>query len=102
MRPQVVSVTSTTPSAWIPVDMYQTPFNIGFGCVVSGTATYKVQHTFDDVFDPTVTPTAFDHATVTGKTANTDGNYSYPVRAIRLNASAVSGSVTMTILQGRK
>jgi len=105
MRPQVVSVTSTTPSAWIPVDMYQTPFNIGFGVVLSNTPslTYKIQHTFDDVFDSTVTPTAFDHATVTGKTASSDGNYSAPIRAIRLNATVyASGTATLTILQGRK
>lgn len=105
MRPTSVTVTSTTPSAWIPLDIYQTPFNVGFGVVKgnTGTVTYKVEHTFDDVFDPTVTPTAFDHATFTGKTASADGNYAFPVRAIRLNAGTVTGDVTctLTILQGK-
>ena len=102
MRPTSVTVTTTTPSAWIPLDIYQTPFNVGFGVVATGTITFKVQHTFDDVFDPTVTPTAFDHSTVTGKTTSTDGNYAFPVRAIRLNAGTVSGgTATLTILQGK-
>jgi hypothetical protein len=105
MKPQVVTVSSQAASAWIPVDMYQTPFNIGFGVVLSGGAslTYTVEHTFDDVFDSTVTPTAFPHASVASETTNQDGNYAFPVRAIRLNVSTyTSGTATLTILQGRK
>lgn len=103
MRPQSVTVSSATTSATIPVNFRAEPgFGIGIGCVINGggTLTYKVQHTFDDVFDASVTPTWFDHATITGKTANFDGNYAFPVRAVRLNVTAyTSGSVTMTLLQ---
>ncbi len=105
MRPQVVTVSSQASSAWIPVDMYQTPFNIGFGVTLAtdSTLTYSVEHTFDDIFDSSVTPVAFPHATVAGETTNQDGNYAYPVRAIRLTVSAYTdGSATLTILQGRK
>lgn len=101
MRPQVIQLSSATASAWIPLDYKQSPFNVGFGVVVSDTATYKIQHTFDDVYDPTVTPTAFDHETVTGVSANEDGNYAYPIRAVRLNVTSwTSGTVTATFLQG--
>lgn len=103
MRPTSVTVGSATTSAWIPVDYRQENFGIGIGCVISGgsTLTYKVQHTFDDIFDPSVTPTAFDHSTITGKTTNSDGNYAFPVRAVRLNVTAyTNGDVTMTLLQG--
>jgi hypothetical protein len=85
--------------------MYQTPFNIGFGVTLAGgsTLTYTVEHTFDDIYNPSVTPVAFPHATVAAETTNQDGNYSYPVRAIRLTVSAyTAGSATLTILQGRK
>lgn len=102
MRPTSVTVGSQTTSAWIPVDYRAQNFGIGIGCVINGggTLTYKVQHTFDDIYDSTVTPTAFDHATITGKTANSDGNYAFPVRAVRLNVTAyTSGSVTMTLIQ---
>lgn len=102
MRPQVVTVGSATTSATLPVDWRQNPFGVSIACVVNGggTLTYKVQHTLDDVFDPTITPTWLDHSALTGKSANADGNYAFPVKAIRLNVTAyTSGSVTMTLVQ---
>lgn len=101
-NPSIVTQTGTGTSAWIPVDYTQNAFAIGFGCVVSGTVTYTVQHTFDNIQDSSITPTAFDHSTVSAETTNQDGNYAFPVRAIRLNVTAGTGSVTITILQGRK
>ena len=100
MRPQVISKTGTGTTAWIPLDYKQNPFNIGLGIVVSGTITYDIEHTFDDVFDPSVTPTAFKHATLVSQTTNKDGNYAFPIRAIRLNNTAGTGDTTLTILQG--
>jgi len=103
MRPQEITQTGTGTTAWLPVDYTQTPFNLGFGAViVSGTATYTVQHTFDDIFDPAVTPVAFDNAVVAAQTVNRDGNYAFPIRAIRLVVSAgTSPVVKLTALQGR-
>lgn len=100
MRPQVVSLTSTGTSAWIPMDYKQSPFNVGLGAVVNGTITFDIEHTFDDVYDVTVTPVAFKHATMITKSANTDGNYAFPIRAIRINNTAGTGTTTLTILQG--
>lgn len=102
MNVSKVSVTGVGTSAWIPVDYTQNAFAIGFGCVTSGTVTYDVQHTFDDIQNSSVTPIAFTHSTVTGKIANQDGNYAFPIKAIRLNVTAGTGTVTITILQGRK
>jgi hypothetical protein len=102
MRPKKVTVTGVATSAWLPVDYKQDPTNIGIGCVlVSGTATFSVEHTFDDIFDASVTPTAFPNSGITAATASKDGNYAFPVRAVRLNVTAgVSPVVSMTILQG--
>lgn len=100
MRPQVISLTGTGTSAWIPLDYKQSPFNVGLGIVVSGTITYDIEHTFDDVFDTSVTPVAFKHSTLAAQTTNKDGNYAFPVRAIRINNTAGTGVTTMTILQG--
>jgi hypothetical protein len=36
-----------SPVWWSP-DFFQDPFNIGIGCVLTGSATYNVEHTFDD------------------------------------------------------
>lgn len=101
MRPQVIQLSSSGPSAWIPLDYKQSPFNVGFGVVVNGTATYSIEHTFDDIFDSTITPTAFPNSIVVSKTTNADGNYAYPIRAVRLNVTSyTSGTVTLTLLQG--
>jgi hypothetical protein len=100
MRPQVISITGTGTTAWIPVDYKQSPFNVGLGVVVNGTITYNIEHTFDDVFNTAVTPTAFIHSVLTAQTTNKDGNYAFPVRAIRVNNTAGTGSTTLTILQG--
>lgn len=103
MRPQEITQTGTGTTAWIPVDYAKSPFNLGFGVViVSGTATYSVQHTFDDVYDPAVTPVAFDNASVAAQTTNKDGNYAFPIRALRLTVTAGAAPVVkLTALQGR-
>lgn len=99
MRPVVVSKTGTGSSAAIPLDHYQSPFNVGFGVVVSGTVNYTVQHTFDDVFNSSVTPTWFDHPTVASLAVNADGNYAFPVRAIKVLVNSGTGVATMTAIQ---
>jgi len=102
MRPRTFTKTGTGTTAWIPLDHRQDPFNVGLGCVIlSGTATYNVEHTFDDIQNPAVTPTAFVNSGINAMTTNKDGNYAFPVRAIRLNVTAgTSPVVAMTVLQG--
>jgi hypothetical protein len=83
------------------MDHYRTPFNVGFGVVSpDGGTTYSVQHTFDDVLNSSVTPTWFDHTSyATPLSGNTNANYAFPVRAIRLNVAVGTGTVTATIIQ---
>ena len=105
MRPIRVTVGSQAASNVIPLDTYQDPFNVGIGVALSAGAslTYTVQHTFDDVQSESfsaATATWFPHATLAAKTASSDGNYAYPVTAIRLNVTAYTGgSATMTVIQ---
>ena len=99
-----VSGTSVgTSTGWIPTDLFETPFNVGFGVVKTGggDVTFKVEHTFDNVQNSSVTPTAFTHDDVSAATGNIDGNYAFPCRAIRLTVVSASGSVgaTLTVLQ---
>lgn len=100
MRPQVISITGTGTTEWIPLDYKQSPFNVGMGIVVNGTITYDIEHTFDDILAPGTTPTAFKHSSLTAQTTNKDGNYAFPIRAIRINNTAGTGTTTLTILQG--
>jgi hypothetical protein len=89
MRRTIVTKAAAGTSNAIPVDAYANPVSIEIACVVpSGTLTYKVQYTVDDIQDSTVTPTWFDHATITGKTATFDGQINFPVSAVRLNVTA--------------
>ena len=74
MRPIVITKTGAGSSSVAPLDTYRNPFNVGIGVVVSGTVNYTIQHTFDDVFNPSVTPVWFSHPTLASLSANSDGN----------------------------
>jgi hypothetical protein len=99
MRPMIATKTGTGESSPLVLDHYRAPFNVGFAVVVSGTVTYTVQHTFDDILNSSVTPTWFSHEELAGQTASADGNYAFPVRAIRLSNTAGSGTTTLTAIQ---
>lgn len=98
MRQQVVSRTNTGSSAIIPMNLDSTPFNVGFGVTITGTPTYTVQHTFDNPWT-TTSPVWFDHPTVAGETANADGNYAFPVAAIKVAVTSGTGTATLTVIQ---
>lgn len=102
MRAITKSVTGVGTTTPIPLDNYISPFNVGFGVVVSGTATYTVQHSFDNPFAAGYTAagaTWFDHPDVAAETTNADGNYAFPVAAIRVNLTSGSGTATITATQ---
>lgn len=85
-----------TATGWIPTNFYDADFNASFNVRLSageGTGVvWQVEHTFDDIQNPSVTPIAFDHSTVSAAQATQDGSYGAPVRAVRLTlvSSAVS------------
>ncbi len=73
------------------------PFNVGFGVIVTGTVNYTVQHTFDD---PAVGfSTWFSHPTVANETTNMDGNYAFPVTGIKLLVNSGDGTATLKLIQ---
>ena len=97
MKVQTVSKTGTGSSDALVMNTNISPFNVGFGVVVTGTVTYSVQHTFDD---PAVGFTTwFSHPTVAAETANADGNYAFPVTGIKLLVTAGTGTATMNLIQ---
>lgn len=105
MRPIRVTVASQAASAPVPLDHYQGPFNVGIAVVLSSgaTLTYTVEHTFDDVFAKDFdasTATWFPNSGLTSKTASLDGNYAFPIMAVRLSVTAYTeGTATMTVIQ---
>ena len=92
MKPITQSVTGVANSTGIPLDHYISPFNVGFGVIVSGTITYSIQHTFDGT-------NWFNHPTLTSQTTNQDGNYAFPVTQIRVVGLSGSGTATITAIQ---
>jgi hypothetical protein len=99
MRSIVISKTGTGTSSVAPLDTFRNPFNIGIGIVVSGTVNYTIQHTFDDVQNPSITPVFFSHPTLASLAVNADGNYAFPVTAIRILVNSGAGTATATIIQ---
>ncbi len=96
------TIATAAHSPLVPLDWNSSPLNVGIGCITSGTVTYTVQHTFDDIYDYTILPVWIDQPAtgINGKTANADGNYAFPPRATRVNTTAGTGSVAMTVIQG--
>ena len=97
MKVQKVSQTGVGSSSALVMNTNQTPFNVGFGVVVTGTVNYTVQHTFDD---PAVGFTTwFSHPTIASQAANADGNYAFPVTGIKVLVNSGAGTATMNLIQ---
>lgn len=98
MRQQIATKTGVGSSNVLPMDLYISPFNVGFGVVATGTVTYTVQHTFDNP-QTVASPVWFSHPTIAAKSDNQDGNYAFPVAAIKVLVTAGAGTATMTLIQ---
>lgn len=105
MRPITRTQVNVGDDVAIPLDQYLTPFNVTIQCVISGSPTYTVQYTLDDVFSPTFDPATanwFDLAGITGAVANAVDSLISPVMGIRLrvtNVVAPTDSVQMRVVQ---
>lgn len=109
MYPVSIRVVGTAISTPIIPDTFQNPFNIGVG-VVAANCTYSVQHCFDytAVMSPTwngTTATWFENSGITNTSlATCNGNYAFPVAAIRLNvtgAANATAAATMMLIQAQ-
>ena len=97
MKVQTVSKTGVGSSSSLVMNTNISPFNVGFGVIVSGTVNYTVQHTFDD---PAVGfSTWFSHPTISSETTNQDGNYAFPVTGIKLLVNSGDDTATLKLIQ---
>jgi hypothetical protein len=97
MKVQTVLKTGVGSSPALAMNTNISPFNVGFGVVVTGSVNYTVQHTFDD---PAVGFTTwFSHPTIAAQTANADGNYAFPVTGIKVLVNSGAGTATMNLIQ---
>ncbi len=87
-----------------PLDFTTTAVGIGFVCKVSGTVNYSVEHTYDNVLDPAVSPTWLPHgvSNMTNATTTQESNFVIPVSGMRVVINSGGGTVTLVVLnQGR-
>lgn len=106
MRPVIFTLSDasggTKTSNVYPPDNYVSPFNVAISVLVTGTATYTVQYTFDNVFSATYNPATgnwTNHPSLTAQTATKDSNIAYPVTGVRITQTAGAGSVICTFIQ---
>lgn len=101
MRKSVIRTqTGVGNSNPVALDPMENPFTVALaGIVTSGSATWKVQYTLDDIQDPTVTVTWFDHDVLVGQTGNAVSNIVVPVTAVRLAITSGTGTVQLNVLQ---
>ena len=97
MKVQTVSKTGVGSSSSLVMNTDISPFNVGFGVIVSGTVNYTVQHTFDD--PASGFSTWFSHPTIASETTNQDGNYAFPVTGIKLLVNSGDGTATLKLIQ---
>jgi hypothetical protein len=97
MKLQTVSRTGVGSSSSLVMNTNISPFNVGFGVIVTGTVNYTVQHTFDD---PAVGFTTwFSHPTIASLAANADGNYAFPVTGIKVLVNSGAGTAALNLIQ---
>lgn len=85
--------------AWIPLDPWMDPFAVSFfinRTAGGGDSTCRVEHTHANVIADASVPTAsiYVHEDASAVSVSADGNYAFPVRAIRLNLTQGSGAAT--------
>lgn len=97
MKVQTVSQTGVGSSTPIVMNTNISPFNVGFGVIVTGTVNYTVQHTFDD--PATGFSTWFSHPTAASLAANADGNYAFPVTGIKVLVNSGAGTAQLKLVQ---
>jgi len=107
MLPSEVSVTGVGNSQVVPVDLSLTTA-VGVFVKVSGSVTFTVQYTADDVYavgyDPdAVTSTWYPYDSGTSElvdgTANASGNFTAPPQGVRVVNTVGTGTTTMTVIQ---
>lgn len=101
MRTASVARTGVGASAWLPLDPYSTGYAEGLYAKLTSAATYSIEVTPDNIFDPTVTPTAYpcDVAVLTAATTTQSGALLKPARAARINITSGGGTVTLSVVE---
>lgn len=103
MKLTTITQAGTGRSSVCAVDDFQCPVNVGIGAkLVSGTATFNIEYSFDDPMADGYTASGATWYVATGfsgVSASTGGSLTIPCKAISINITASTGTVTATIIQ---
>lgn len=100
---QTISTSTNSGDGLVLPDWQQSPFNLSYAVLLVGaaTATFTVQYTLDDINNAAITPIwVADPTNGSAQTANAGGSYSFPIRGLRVNVSALSGTLRLAVIQG--
>lgn len=101
MPVQSGSTSGVSTSAWIPLNPTAEASNSdGIFVKVTGSVTYSVEVTGDNIWDPNVTPTAFPTgvAALTAATTSQAGALPFAARAVRVNQTGGAGSTSFQVV----
>lgn len=103
MKLTTITQAGTGRSNVCAVDDFQCPVNVGIGAkLVSGSATFNIEYSFDDPMADGYTAAGATWYVATGfsgVSASTGGSLTIPCKAISINITANTGTVTATIIQ---
>lgn len=105
MRPVTLSCAASPATSNVyAVDIHRIA-GIALAIDVTGTGTFSVEHTFDNVFakgfDP-ATAQWYEHPVlkdISADSSSVDSNYAYLPRGIRLKSKTGTATATLTIIQ---
>ena len=86
----------------IKLDQYISPFSVSLGVLITGTVNATVQFTVDEIPAQLTDFAAlnwFDHADLTGATADANGTFIAPVTAARLLTNSGDGTAVFRVIQ---
>jgi hypothetical protein len=103
MTTTTITRTNAGRSAVVAVDNFLAPFNVGLGAdITAGTPTFNIEYSFDDPMEEgysAATATWFIASGFSGATAKTGGSLTVPCKAVSINITTGSGTVSLQILQ---
>ena len=95
----IAGVNGLSVGPWLPQNRGMDDFELSASVDISGTMTADVQHTLNNVQNANEALSIGTHGSLASLTADADGNYDFPVCAIRLAVTAfTSGTASITTL----
>lgn len=101
MNPVSYTVTGTGSGRAVNLDYRQNPFSVGISCILAGTGTYSVEHTYDNIYSGSfnaATATWYPNSILNGQTSTAEGFYTTPVSAVRGNMTAATGTASVSFI----